>query len=199
MKKLLVLMMMLFLTLGLMGCGGESSPDTSQNSSNITSSETSQIEFVPMNFGYTTMNVPSVFSQSYEEDEMYISAGPDAAIVVSPLVADVHPSDWSESVVADLLEEIYGSLYTDLKLAAFENVSNLNGNTAVYYAFNGTTMDGSDRLVHILLLYNADLTAIYAIELNHGATDSFFDQNVNDQIINSITLADEAQHLPYEE
>jgi|LSQX01.3.fsa_nt_gb hypothetical protein len=51
----------------------------------------------------------------------------------------------------------------------------------------------------MLFLYNADSTGMYVITLNHGAEDEFFTLEVNDQIINSITLADEAQHLAYEE
>lgn len=63
----------------------------------------------------------------------------------------------------------------------------------------GTDKEGKDRLVHMLFLYNADSTGMYVITLNHGAEDEFFTLEVNDQIINSITLADEAQHLAYEE
>jgi hypothetical protein len=51
----------------------------------------------------------------------------------------------------------------------------------------------------MLFLYNAVSTVLFVITLNHGAEDEFFTLEVNDQIINSITLADEAQHLAYEE
>lgn len=153
-----------------------------------------------MTFGYISMDVPTVFSQSSEENGMYKSSGPNTAIVVSPLVVDMQPSEWTEELVVNSLEAIYGELYSDLKLEVFEGDVNMNGNPAVYYALNGTTLTGGDELLaHVLLVYNADLTAVYAIELNHGATDAFFSKEVNSQIINSVALAEEAQHLAYGE
>ena len=193
MKKLLVLMMALVMTLSLTACGGD---DTSAPAPSDNSGAASETEFVPMPFGHITMSVPSTFSAATEKEGMYVSAGPDASIVVTPtLEVELQPSEWDESLAAEALEMIYGSTYTDLELSAFEGDVNMNGNTAVYYAFHGKNVDGKDRLVQVVRLFNADLTAQYMITLIHSAEDNFFTPEVGGKIINSITLAPDAQNL----
>jgi len=50
----------------------------------------------------------------------------------------------------------------------------------------------------VVILYNADLTAQYIISLLHRAEDEIFTPEVGEKIINSITLAQEAQNLAAE-
>lgn len=195
MKKLLVLIMAIVMTLSLAACGGEKTPAPDQSSSG----EATGAEFASMTFGYITMSAPSVFSAVTEKEGMYVSAGPDASITVTPTLGiDILPSEWDEEVAKELLQVIYGSTYTDLELSAFEGDVNMNGNTAVYYAFYGKNSAGKDRLVQVVRLYNADLTAQYMITLMHSADDKFFTPEVGGKIINSITLAPEAQNLAAE-
>lgn len=195
MKKLLVLMMALVMTLSLAACGGEKTPAPDQSSS----SEATGAEFASMTFGYITMSAPSVFSAVTEKEGVYVSAGPDASITVTPTLGiDIQPSEWDESIAKELLQVIYGSTYTDLELSVFEGDVNMNGNTAVYYAFYGKNSAGKDRLVQVVRLYNADLTAQYMITLMHSADDKFFTPEVAGKIINSITLSPEAQNLEAE-
>lgn len=201
MKKLLVLIIALVLTLSLAACGGENTPNSSQSSSvepsNI--SAASETEFAHMTFGHITMSVPSVFSACTEKEGMYVSAGPDASIVVTPILEiDIKPSEWDESLAEEALETIYGSTYTELKLSAFKGNVDMNGNTAVYYAFNGKNANGKDRLVQVVRLYNADLTAQYMVTLMHSADNKFFTSEVSGKIINSITMAPDAQKLAAE-
>lgn len=201
MKKLLVLMIALVMTLSLAACGGKDTPAPDQSSSGGASNidAASETEFASMTFGYITMSVPSVFSAVTEKEGMYVSAGPDASITVTPTLGiDIQPSEWDESLAEEALEMIYGSTYTDLELSAFEGDVNMNGNTAVYYAFYGKNADGKDRLVQVVRLYNADLTAQYMITLLHSAEDKFFTPEVGGEIINSITLAPDAQNLAAE-
>lgn len=201
MKKLLVLLLALVMTLSLEACGGKNTLAPAQSSS-VGASNTgaaSETEFVPMTFGYISMSVPSVFNAVTQQEGMYASAGPDASIVVTPTLGiDILPSEWDESLAEEALEMIYGSTYTDMELSAFEGDVNMNGNTAVYYAFYGKNADGKDRLVQVVRLFNADLTAQYMITLLHSAEDKFFTPEVGGEIINSIALASEAQNLAAE-
>ncbi|GEM_PF-1061179 len=207
-KKLLMLMLALVMTLSLAACGGEDTSAPSQNSSGETEAtappsedkvEASETDFVPMNFGYITMNVPNVFNAVEEKEGMYVSAGPKAAITVSPtLEIDLLPSEWDESLASEALDMLYGVTYTNMELAAFEGDINMNGNTAVYYAFYGTNANGEDRLVQIVRLFNTDLTAQYMVTFIHSADDEFFTPELSGEIINSITLAPEAQDLTAE-
>lgn len=197
MKKLLVLMMALVMTLSLAACGGNDTPAPAQSSSGGTNEGTpSETEFVSMNFGHITMSVPSVFNAVEETKGMYVSAAPDASIVVTPtLEIDLPPSEWDESLAKESLETLYGSAYTDLELSAFEGDINMNGNTAVYVAFYGKNKNGKDQLIQVVRLFNADLTAQYMITVIHGAEDKFFTPEIGGKIINSITLAPDAQNL----
>lgn len=201
MKKLLVLMMALVMTLSLTACGGGKTPAPEQNSSNETGNTgtATDAEFVPMTFGYVTLSVPSVFQAVTETQGQYTSGGPDSSIVVSPtLEIDIQPSEWNEEVAAGAVQALYSSTYTDIKLSAFEGDVDMNGNKAVYMAFYGKNSAGKDRLVQVVRLYNADLTAQYIITLMHSADDPFFTPEVGGKIINSITLSPDAQNLEAE-
>ena len=197
MKKLLAIFMVLAFTLSLAACGGGDSVTPAQGSSDGTSN--TETEFVSMTFGHITMSVPNVFSAVTEKEGQYVSAGPEASIIVTPTMGiDITASEWDESLAAEALELYYSSTYTDLELAAFEGNVNMNGNTAVYYAFNGKNSSGKERLVQVVRLYNADLTALYMITLVHSADDEFFTPEIGGKIMNSITLSPDAQNLEAE-
>lgn len=199
MKKLLVLIMALVMTLSLAACGSEKTPAPEQSSSGGAGNTDAAAEFVSMTFGYITMSTPSVFGAVTEKEGVYVSAGPDSSITVTPTLGiDIQPSEWDEEVAKELLQVIYGSTYTDLELSDFEGDVDMNGNRAVYYAFYGKNANGKDRLIQVVRLYNADLTAQYMITLMHSADDKFFTPEVGGKIINSITLVPEAQNLAAE-
>lgn len=199
MKKSLLLMMLVVFLLSFVACGGEDASTPAQGSSGGADATApsgddgtgSEAAFVSMTFGDITMSVPNVFSAVAENQGVYISAGPEASIVVTPAMeTDLLPSEWDESLAAEILEPMYGSTYTNLELSAFEGDVNMNGNTAVYFAFYGMNADGKDRLVQVVRLFNADQTEHYIITLIHSAEDDFFTPEVGGQIINSITLGD---------
>lgn len=183
MKKLLVLIMTLVLTLSLIACGSASDNSTTET------------KFVTKTFGNITINVPDVFGQVKEENEMYISAAPGASLVVSyPMEVQVKPSEWEENSVAEALDTAYGSVYTDLSLESFEKDVNMNGNEAVYYGFSGKSPDGTKMLVQMVTVYNADLTEQYVVTFTQKVDDEVFTSDIASEIINSITLVQEAQH-----
>ena len=190
MKKTLVLILTLVMMLSLAACGGEERAEQAGDT---------EAKFVSKTFGYISMSVPDVFKAVEEKDGMYVSSGPDASIVVLPnMEVELLPSEWDESLAEEALELYYGTTYTDLALAAYEGDVNMNGNTAVYYAFNGVNAEGKERLVQVVRLYNADLTAQYAVTFIQNADDDFFTEEVGSKIINSITLSPDAQHLATE-
>lgn len=192
MKKLLVLIMSLTLSLSLAACGGKDTNAPAQGSTVKTetaASDQGKAEFVTRAFGDITMSVPSVFNDVTENQGVYVSGGPDSSIVVTPAMEiDILPSEWDKSVAEGVLEPLYGSTYTDIKLSAFEGDVNMNGNTAVYLAFYGKNASGKDRLVQVVRLFNGDNTSQYVITFMHSDEDKFFTPEVAGKIINSITL-----------
>lgn len=74
----------------------------------------------------------------------------------------------------------------------------MNSNSAIYYAFNSKNSAGENRLVQVVRIYYADLTALYMISLINGAENEFYPSEVVSKIVNSIILAEEAQNLTAE-
>ncbi len=190
MKKLLTVCLVLILSLtlcfGLVACGGGKAPSSEQTSSEPTPETT----FAATAFGDITISVPNVFSAVSEMQGSYVSAGPGSSIVVTPAIeVELLPTDWDEELVQASLEGLYGATYTNMELAAYENDVNMNGNTAMYFGFTGTNAEGVDRLVQVVYLFNADLTQQYIITFVTTVGDSYFTSEINETIINSITLA----------
>lgn len=182
MKKILVVMLTLMMALSLVACGGS-------GNENNNGAEGKAAEFVSMTFGDITMSVPNVFSEVSEKEGVYLSAGPNASISATPAMEiDLLPSEWDESLAAELTNALYGSTYNDIEMSSFDANVNMNGNTAVYMAFYGKNSSGIDRLVQVVRLYNTELTEQYVITLVHTAEDTFFTAEVGGKIINSITL-----------
>jgi len=216
MKKILVFMLTLVMLLSFTACGGKDNEASEQSGSDTKEAtapesnagedskveekseaeDNSEVEFVTMNFGYITMKVPNVFGDVTEANGVYVSAGPDASITVSPAMkVTALPEQWNENELEGTLPAAYGSAFTNLELGAFDNNVNMNGNAAVYYGLYGTSSAGKEYLVQVVTLYNADLTAQYTISLIHASGDEFFTAEVGSEILNSITLAEEAQNL----
>lgn len=148
---------------------------------------TSKSNFPPMQFGYITINVPDGFGE-VEDWGMYNSMGPNwSTIDVShgePV--NLRPEEYTK----EGMKEMLGDMLKD-----FKGEINLNGNKAVYYTMQMETESGKSFTRHLVWLYNADITAQYSIGLEYTTGDAVFTSDVVNQIINSITLAPEAQHL----
>jgi hypothetical protein len=198
MKKILILMLALVMALSFAACGEDTAaPD--QGSDVEETNEIPGVEFVDKEFGYITVSVPDSFGDVTEQEGMYVCAGPDASVVVTPTLGiDLAYSEWDSSLVEEYIQMIYGSTYTDLELSLFETDVDMNGNKTIYYACYGTNAEGTDRLIQVVRLFNADLTAQYMITFIHTADDAFYTAEVGGAIINSITLAPEAQNLEAE-
>jgi len=216
MKKLIALMLVLVMTAGLAACGGSKPSVTEQSGSEETAAPeqsnksgeesavseqdssdeaadtdaASETEFATMQFGDITMNVPGTFGAPEEKDGTYVSSGPDYAsiIVMAPIAADISASEWDEGLAEEVVNESYGSTYTDIRFAAFEDNINMNGSPAVYYGFYGKNASGIDRLIQVVRLYTPEESAMYMIALAHDADDEFFTPEIAGEILNSITL-----------
>lgn len=140
-----------------------------------------------MQFGYITINVPEGFGE-VEDWGSYNSMGPNWATLDVSYAQPLHmrPEEYSK-------EELKANMGNFLK--DFKGEIKLNGNRAIYYIMQMETEGGKSFTRHLVWLYNADLTAEYSIGLEYTTGDSVFTADVVNQIINSITLAPEAQHL----
>jgi predicted small lipoprotein YifL len=194
MKKLLVLMLTLVMMFTLAACGEKSTsasaPAASQSEAGDTGAGAAKNEnLVVKSFGYVSISVPNEFSDPENEwDEYYVSEGPNWSTIEVSIGAPVNqrPEEWNKEGMAEQLGDM---------LKNFKGEFDLNGNKAVYYTIYEQTEGGKGSLRHLVWLYNADISAQYSIALQHSSDDAFFSSDVIDQIINSITLAPEAQHL----
>lgn len=148
---------------------------------------TNKSNFSSMQFGYITISVPDGFGE-VEDWGMYNSMGPNwSTIDVShgePI--NLRPEEYTR----EGMKENLGDMLKD-----FKGEFNLNGNKAVYYTIQMETEGGKSFTRHLVWLYNSDITAQYSIGLEYTTGDAVFTSDVVSQIINSITLAPEAQHL----
>lgn len=165
--------MVLVLSLSLVACG-ESEP-----------------KLVKMTFGNITLSAPDVLGAVEEREGVYVSSGPNSSLSVIPAMEiDLLPTDWDESFAGEAIELLYSATYSDIEQVTFQGDLDLNGNTAVYIAFNGTNASGEKRLVHTVRLFNSDITEQYMISLIHAVDDKLFTDEMNSQIINSIALGE---------
>ena len=190
-------MLVLAMIFSLAACGPKETTDPEQN--NAGELNIQGVDFVDKQFGYITISVPDSFGEVEEKEGLYVCAGPASSIVVTPTMGiDIFYSEWDRSLVEEYIPMLYGSTYTDLELSAYEGDVDMNGNQAIYYACYGKNTEGIERLIQVVRIYNADLTAQYMITFVHTSGDEFFTQEVSGAIINSIKLADAAQHLEAE-
>ena len=201
MKKILVIMLVIVMMFSMAACGGKQTNDPEQNNAGETQEaiDIPGVNFVDKEFGYITISVPDVFGEVEEKEGLYVCAGPASSIVVTPTLGiDLPFSEWDRSIAEEYIPIIYGSTYTDLELSVYEGDVDMNGNKAIYYACYGTNSEGVDRLIQAVRIFNADLNAQYMITLILTSGDEFFTAEVGGAIINSIKLADSAQHLKAE-
>jgi len=82
MKKLLVLMMALVMTLSLAACGGNNAaPASTPEASAPVASDVTLVNKVA---NYTALLVPSDFGEFYDKDGYAVAEGTNASIVVTP-------------------------------------------------------------------------------------------------------------------
>jgi len=165
----------------------EATPAPAESSSGNTGA-TNNSDFTSKKFGYVTISVPNDFGDVEEWDGYYTCYGMGSLTVgaSSGGKVDMRPEEYTK----ESLMERHNKM-----LHEFKGEINLNGNRAVYYVIRTETEGGSVFFNHLVWLYNADITAKYGISIEYISFDESVTPEVIDHIINSITLAPEAQHL----
>lgn len=190
MKKSILVTAALLAVFSLAACGDEESAE-------IEAAEEAKVEekAVTKEFGNISVTVPAMFEDVKETDGFYVAAGPNASVTVTPVLeVELPPTEWNEELAIDSLELLYGEVYMNMSLASYEGQIDLNGNPSVYYSFYGTTLDGEqEHLVHIVRLFNPDVTAQYLVNFIYKTEDTSYTADVTDALINSITLSSAAQ------
>lgn len=193
-KRLMAVILALLMVFAFAACGGEeTAPDEDtvqqENGEVQQPEETEDTAYVEMAFGDITITVPDIFQEPQENQGFYGAAGPDSSITVSgAMPIDIQPEDWTEDLVAASLESMYGATYSDLTLAGFQGDVDMNGTPAVWFAFYGTNSKGVERFVQNVYLFDVDNGVEYFVNFVQSAENDVFTQDMNDTIINSITL-----------
>jgi hypothetical protein len=194
MKKPITLMLAMAMALSLAACSDEAdapSENTAPQADQQTESqpEEKQVVLNDVAFGDITISVPSEFDAVQETQGVYVAAGPDSSLTVTPATEiELMPEEWDESLAADMLEPYYGSVYTDLALLSFQDNMEINGTSAIYMSFQGKNAQGADRIAHIIRLYDLDNSAQYIVTLVHSDGNELFTPEVSEAVLNSITL-----------
>ena len=153
MKKLLILMMALAMTLSLAACGGSdsaptSTPDTSESAA-------SDITLVSKVANYTALLVPSDFGEFSDKDGYAVAEGPNASIVVTPTIEpDIRIEDITEDYMVDLMADTY----SNMKVLAFDNPITIAGVDAVSFLFTGdcATSGKNKTVCHLTLFFSIE-------------------------------------------
>lgn len=176
---------------GLTACGGEEQPVEESKAAEVVEEQVVESETVTKEFGNISIDVPSKFTDVTLEEDFYVVGGPNASITVTSLPeVELLPSEWDESLASESLELFFSETYSNMELAIYEGSININGNPAVYYSFYGTNADGDEHLVHIVRLFNADISKQYLVNYIHLVEDESYTADVSSAIIDSIVLTE---------
>lgn len=153
MKKLLVFMMALIMTLNLAACGGnagsaEADPDES-------APVASDITLVSREANFTALVVPSDFGEFYDKDGYAVAEGTNASIIVTPtIVPDIRIEDITEDYMLDLMVDTY----SNIKVLSFENSVTIAGVDAIFFQFtgDGATSGKNKTVCHLTLFFSID-------------------------------------------
>ena len=158
MKKLLVLITTLAMTLSLAGCGGDSgssNADTPASTPAEAAPATTDITLVSKEANYTTLLVPSDFGEFYDKDGYAVAEGPSASIVVTPTTeSDTNVDD----ITQDFIVESLADVYTNIEVLAFDNPANIAGVDSIccLYTGDGNTSGDNKTVCQIIMFFSID-------------------------------------------
>jgi hypothetical protein len=153
MKKLLVFMMALTLSLGLTACGGNNAAPASTPDASVPAA--SDITLVNKEANYTALLVPSDFGDFYDKDGYAVAEGTNASIIVTPTI---EPDIRIEDITEDYMVELMGDTYSNIKVVAFDNPVTIAGVDAVSFRFtgDGATSGKNKTVCHLTLFFSID-------------------------------------------
>lgn len=187
MKKLLVFMMALMMTLSLVACGGGKG-GSANSDKNVSVPAASDITLVSKKANFTTLLVPSDFGEFQDKNGFAVAEGKNANIVVTPTIApDVRIKDITEDYMVNLM----GNTYSNIKVLAFNNPVTIAGVDTVYFLFkgDGKTSGKNKTVCHLTLFFSIegkDCEQQISFTYDTGAKTSL-EAHITD-IIKSISL-----------
>ncbi|MDF2654905.1 MAG: hypothetical protein K0R19_1379 [Bacillota bacterium] len=187
MKKLMVLIMTLVITLSLAACGG--SGDSEEPAQDASAPQTSDVTLVSKEANFTALLVPSDFAEFQTVDDgSAIAEGPNSNIVVT----NTNETDVTiEDMTKDYLVGLMGNSYSNIEVLAFENPVTIAGVNAALIQFtgDGVTSGKNKTVCYILLFFSLEglnCEQHVALTYDTGANTSL-EANLS-EIIESITL-----------
>lgn len=184
MKKILVLMIALVMTLSLAACGGGSA----ESDPGVSAPVASEITLVSKEANYTALLVPSDFGEFYVKDGYAVAEGTNASIIITPTI---EPDIRIEDVTEDYMVDLMGDTYSNIKVLAFDNPVTIAGVDAVSFMFtgDGATSGKNKTVCHLTLFFSIDgqdCEQQVSFTYDTGANTSLEANLAN--IIDSITL-----------
>lgn len=186
MKRLLVLIMALVMTLSLVGCGGNGGSAESDSKASVPAA--SNITLVGKEANFTTLLVPSDFGEFYDIDGYAVAEGTNANIIVTPTIV---PDIRIEAITKDYMVNLMGDTYSNIKVLAFDNPVTIAGVDAVSFLFtgDGKTSGKNKTVCHLTLFFSIegqDCEQQISFTYDTGANTSL-EANIT-KIIESISL-----------
>jgi len=142
MKKLLVLLMTVVMTLSLAACG-EGAPDASD------------VTLVNKEANFTALLVPSDLEDFYDKDGYAVAEGSNASIIITPTIV---PDIRIEEITEDYMVDLVGDTYSNIEVLAFDNPVTIAGVDAVSFLFtgDGNTSGKNKTVCHLSLFFAID-------------------------------------------
>lgn len=163
MKKLLVLMIALVMTLSLAACGGNEgaaeptpeAPATDVSAPAASAPAPSDITLVSKEANFTTLLVPSDFGEFYDKDGYAVAEGTNASIVVTPTI---EPDIRIEGITEDYMVDLMKDTYSNIKVLSFDNPVTIAGVDAVSFLFtgDGATSGKNKTVCHLTLFFSIE-------------------------------------------
>lgn len=152
MKKVLLFIMTVMMCMSLVACGGDDSSTTDQEASKAIATDTT---LVSKEAHYTTILVPSDFSDFVDNEGLAIAQSSGASIGITQTVeTDVSIEDMTEEYLLGLMS----ATYSDVEVVSFENPVTMGGVDAVSIVFTGTgaTTGRKHTVQHITLFFTLE-------------------------------------------
>jgi len=153
MKKLLVLMMALVMTLSLAACGGDGG--SAESDPDVSAPAASDITLGSKEANFTTLLVPSDFGEFYDKDGYAVAESANANIVVTPTIV---PDERIEDITEDYMLALMEDSYSNIEVLAFDNPVIIAGVDAVSLLFtgDGNTSGKNKTVCHLTLFFSID-------------------------------------------
>ncbi|WP_265445265.1 hypothetical protein [Acetivibrio straminisolvens] len=176
MKRLPALILALVLALNFAACGGN------------TGLAASDVTLVRKEANFTSLLVPSDFTEFEDFEGFTVAKAEGASIVITPIIEQVVSI---KEITRDYMVELVKDSYSNVNVLKFDNAATIGGTDAVYFLFKGddNSSNNNNTVCYINLFFTVDGQACeqeIVFTYNTGVNTSL-ETNL-DTIINSISL-----------